>query len=155
MNISRHGDSTSSWAICSNVQWLFQCEKFPNIECKSLLVLLVIISSHPVACLLGRRDCILPPRFVVVESDKVTPETLFLQAEHTQLPQLLLIKLVFHTLPQPHCPPLNSFQHLNVSLCEGPKTKHGIWCTTSQGYVGILSVEKLQGLAFYKTYLKI
>ncbi|KAK4817510.1 hypothetical protein QYF61_017755 [Mycteria americana] len=52
----------------------------------------------------------------VVESDEVSPQPPFLQAEQPQLPQPLPISLVLQTLPQLRCPSLDTFQPLNVSL---------------------------------------
>ncbi|RMC21926.1 hypothetical protein DUI87_02797 [Hirundo rustica rustica] len=50
----------------------------------------------------------------VVESDKVTSESPFLQAKRPQLPQSFFIWLVFQALHQPCCPPLDALKHLNV-----------------------------------------
>ncbi|KAK4814948.1 hypothetical protein QYF61_006892 [Mycteria americana] len=52
----------------------------------------------------------------VVESDEVSPQPPFLQAEQPQVPQPLPISLVLQTLPQLHCPSLDTLQPLNVSL---------------------------------------
>ncbi|KAK4826647.1 hypothetical protein QYF61_010575 [Mycteria americana] len=52
----------------------------------------------------------------VVESDEVSPQPPFLQAEQPQLPQPLPISLVLQTLPQLRCPSLDTLQPLNVSL---------------------------------------
>ncbi|RMC22279.1 hypothetical protein DUI87_00590 [Hirundo rustica rustica] len=49
----------------------------------------------------------------VVESDKVTLESPFLQAELPPLPQLFLTGFVFQAPHQPHCP-LDVLKHLNV-----------------------------------------
>ena len=40
---------------------------------------------------------------VVVESNKVTPEPPLLQTKQSQLPQMLVIKLVLQTPPQLYC----------------------------------------------------
>ncbi|TRZ10881.1 hypothetical protein HGM15179_016230 [Zosterops borbonicus] len=50
----------------------------------------------------------------VIESDKVTSESPFLQAKKPQLPQSSFIWLVFQDPHQPCCPPLDAFKHLNV-----------------------------------------
>ncbi|KAK4820324.1 hypothetical protein QYF61_023557 [Mycteria americana] len=52
----------------------------------------------------------------VVESDEVSPQPPFLQAQQPQLPQPLPISLVLQTLHQLHCPSLDTLQPLNVSL---------------------------------------
>ncbi|KAK4820534.1 hypothetical protein QYF61_000205 [Mycteria americana] len=52
----------------------------------------------------------------VVESDEVSPQPPFLQAEQPQFPQPLPISLVLQTLPQLRCPSLDTLQPLNVSL---------------------------------------
>ncbi|KAK4812355.1 hypothetical protein QYF61_017132, partial [Mycteria americana] len=52
----------------------------------------------------------------IVESDEVSPQPPFLQAEQPQVPQPLPISLVLQTLPQPRCPSLDTLQPLNVSL---------------------------------------
>ncbi|KAK4829663.1 hypothetical protein QYF61_005956 [Mycteria americana] len=57
-----------------------------------------------------------------VESDEVSPQPPFLQAEQPQVPQPLPISLVLQTLPQLRCPSLDTLQPLNVSLgVGGPK----------------------------------
>ncbi|RMC20071.1 hypothetical protein DUI87_00917 [Hirundo rustica rustica] len=50
----------------------------------------------------------------VVESDKVTSESPFLQAKQPQLPQSFFVWLVFQDLHQPCCPPLDMLKHLNI-----------------------------------------
>ncbi|KAK4821026.1 hypothetical protein QYF61_012112 [Mycteria americana] len=52
----------------------------------------------------------------VVESDEVSPQPPFLQAEQPQVPQPLPISLVLQTLPQLRCPSLDTLQPLHVSL---------------------------------------
>ncbi|KAK4826639.1 hypothetical protein QYF61_010567 [Mycteria americana] len=52
----------------------------------------------------------------IVESDEVSPQPPFLQAEQPQVPQPLPISLVLQTLPQLRCPSLDTLQPLNVSL---------------------------------------
>ncbi|KAK4817095.1 hypothetical protein QYF61_027926 [Mycteria americana] len=75
--------------------------------------------------LLGRRD---RPHLstasfqAVVESDEVSPQPPFLQAEQPQVPQPLPISLVLQTLPQLRCPSLDTLQPLNVSLGVGGPT---------------------------------
>ncbi|KAK4808358.1 hypothetical protein QYF61_026961 [Mycteria americana] len=81
----------------------FSEEKFPNIQSKPPLAQLEAISS-------------------LVESDEVSPQPPFLQAEQPQLPQPLPISLVLQTLPQLRCPSLDTLQPLHVSLgVRGPK----------------------------------
>ncbi|RMC13344.1 hypothetical protein DUI87_10879 [Hirundo rustica rustica] len=50
----------------------------------------------------------------VVECDKVTSESPFLQAKQPQFPQSFLVGLVLQAPHQPRCPPLNTLKHLNV-----------------------------------------
>ncbi|KAK4825624.1 LOW QUALITY PROTEIN: hypothetical protein QYF61_001304 [Mycteria americana] len=102
---------------------------FPNTQSKPPLAQLEAISSHPMACSLGEET---DPHLattsfqVVVESDKVSPQPPFLQAQQPQFPQLLLIRLVLQTLHQLRCPSLDTLQHLNVSLVvRGPKLNTG------------------------------
>ncbi|KAK4818705.1 hypothetical protein QYF61_017926, partial [Mycteria americana] len=93
--------------------------KFPNIQSKPPLAQLEAISSRPITCYLGEET---DPHLsttsfqVVVESDKVSPQPPFLQAEQPQVPQPLPISLVLQTLPQLRCPSLDTLQPLNVSL---------------------------------------
>ncbi|KAK4820816.1 hypothetical protein QYF61_007210 [Mycteria americana] len=103
----------------------FSEEKFPNIQSKPPLAQLEAISSHPITCYLGEET---DPHLsttsfqVVVESNKVSPESPSLQAKQSQLPQPLLIRLLLQTLHQLHCPSLDTLQHLNVFLVvKGPK----------------------------------
>ncbi|KAK4811395.1 hypothetical protein QYF61_003394 [Mycteria americana] len=70
---------------------------FPHIQSKPPLAQLEAISS-------------------LVESDEVSPQPPFLQAEQPQVPQPLPISLVLQTLPQLRCPSLDTLQPLNVSL---------------------------------------
>ncbi|KAK4811398.1 hypothetical protein QYF61_003397 [Mycteria americana] len=77
------------------------------------------IQSKPPLLLPGRRDRphLSTPSFqAVVESDEVSPQPPFLQAEQPQVPQPLPISLVLQTLPQLRCPSLDTLQPLNVSL---------------------------------------
>ncbi|KAK4829036.1 hypothetical protein QYF61_001841 [Mycteria americana] len=87
------------------------------------------ISSCPITCYLGEENNphLSTPSFqVVVESNKVSPQPLLLQAKQPQLPQPLLIRLVLQTLHQLRCPSLDTLQHLNVSLVVGgPKLNTG------------------------------
>nr|XP_054483765.1 uncharacterized protein LOC129117232 [Agelaius phoeniceus]XP_054483773.1 uncharacterized protein LOC129117232 [Agelaius phoeniceus] len=71
----------------------------------------------------------------VVESDKVTPESPFLQAKHPQLPQLFLTGSVFQAPHQPRCPPLDVLQCLNVL----PKLRGQNW--TQHSRCGLTSAE--------------
>jgi len=76
----------------------FSEEIFPNTQSKPPLVQLKAISSHPITRYLGEETttCLTTTSFqVVVESDKVPPQPPFLQTEHPQLPQPLLIRLVY------------------------------------------------------------
>ncbi|KAK4827573.1 hypothetical protein QYF61_019197 [Mycteria americana] len=57
-----------------------------------------------------------------VESDEVSPQPPFLQAEQPQVPQPLPISLVLQTLHQLRCPSLDTLQPLNVSLVVGGPT---------------------------------
>ncbi|RMC22308.1 hypothetical protein DUI87_00620 [Hirundo rustica rustica] len=50
----------------------------------------------------------------VVESDKVTSESPFLQAKQPQFPQLFFIRFVLQAPHQPRCPPLDTLKHLKV-----------------------------------------
>ncbi|KAK4830233.1 hypothetical protein QYF61_009300 [Mycteria americana] len=80
--------------------------KFPNIQSKPPLPQLEAISSCPITCYLGE------------ETDPHLSTTSF-QAKQSQLPQLLLIRLVLQTLHHLRCPSLHTLQHLNVSLVVG------------------------------------
>ncbi|KAK4810753.1 hypothetical protein QYF61_007727 [Mycteria americana] len=103
----------------------FSEEKFPNIQSKPPLAQLEAISSCPITCYLGEET---DPHLsttsfqVAVESIKVSHQPPFLQAKQSQLPQLLLIRLLLQTLHQLRCPSLDTLQHLNVLLVlRGPK----------------------------------
>ncbi|KAK4827864.1 hypothetical protein QYF61_022014 [Mycteria americana] len=103
----------------------FSKEIFPNIQSKPLLTQLEAISSCPITCYWGEET---DPHLsttsfqVAVESDKVSPQPLLLQAKQTQFPQPLLTRLVLQTLHQLRCPSLDTFRHLNDSLVvKGPK----------------------------------
>ncbi|KAK4826325.1 hypothetical protein QYF61_007410 [Mycteria americana] len=100
-------------------------EKFPNIQSKPPLAQLEAISSCPITCYLGEET---DPHLsttsfqVVVESDEVSPQPPFLQAKQSQLPQLLLIRLLLQTLHQLRCPSLYTLQYVNIPLVvRGPK----------------------------------
>ena len=59
---------------------------------------------------------------VDIESNKVSPEPPLLQTEQSQLLQSLLIRPVLQTPHQLCCPPLDTFQGLDVFLTvRGPK----------------------------------
>ena len=100
-------------------------EIFPNIQPTSPLPQLEAVSSRPIACNLIEETSthLTTTSFqAVVESDQVSPQPPFLQAEQPQFPQLLLIRLVLWTLHQLRCPSLDTLQHLNVFLVvRGPK----------------------------------
>ncbi|KAK4831481.1 hypothetical protein QYF61_017982 [Mycteria americana] len=106
---------------------------FPNIQSKPPLVQLEAISSCPIARDLGEET---DPHLsttsfqAVVESDEVSPQPPFLQAEQPQVPQPLPISLVLQTLHQLRCPSLDTLQPLNVFLgVRGPKLNTGfeVW----------------------------
>jgi len=71
---------------------LFSKEIFPNIQSKPPLIQLEAISSLPIANSLGEETstCLTTTCFqVVVESDKVSPQSPLLQAKQPRFPQLL------------------------------------------------------------------
>ncbi|KAK4813127.1 hypothetical protein QYF61_011338 [Mycteria americana] len=73
-----------------------------------------------------------PFPLAVVESDEVSPQPPFLQAQQPQVPQPLPISLVLQTLPQLCCPSLDMLQPLNVSLVmRGPNPNTGHDCCPS------------------------
>ncbi|RMC14817.1 hypothetical protein DUI87_06993 [Hirundo rustica rustica] len=75
------------------------------------------VSSHSVSyCLVKETNPQLSTTTLqeIVESDKVTSESPFLQAKHPQLPQSSFIWLVLQAPHQPRCPPLDMLKHLNV-----------------------------------------
>ncbi|KAK4831267.1 hypothetical protein QYF61_016737 [Mycteria americana] len=103
--------------------------KFPNIQSKPPLAQLEAISFRPITCYLGEET---NPHLSttsfqgVVESNKVSPQPLLLQAKQPQVPQPLLIRLLLQTLHQLCCPSFDMLQHLNVSLVvRGPKLDTG------------------------------
>ena len=93
------------------------------------------ISSHPMAHYLGdeTNTHLTTTSFqVVVESNKVSPQPLFLQSKQPEFPQLLLIRtfaldpspallLLFGCAPAPEC----------LSCSEGPRTAHSLWGAAS------------------------
>ncbi|KAK4817223.1 LOW QUALITY PROTEIN: hypothetical protein QYF61_004134 [Mycteria americana] len=91
-------------------------EKFPNIQSKPPLAQLEAISSRPITCYLGEETDPTSPQPPFRQFDEVSPQPSFLQAEQSQLPQPLLIRLLLQTLPQLRCPSLDTLQPLNVSL---------------------------------------
>ncbi|KAK4815148.1 hypothetical protein QYF61_017589 [Mycteria americana] len=121
----RDGDSTTSLGSLGNPERVpmldnpFGEKIFPNIQSKPPLAQLEAISSRPITCYLGEET---DPHLsttsfqVAVESDEVSPQPPFLQAEQPQVPQPLPISLVLQTLPQLRCPSLDTLQPLNVSL---------------------------------------
>ena len=53
---------------------------------------------------------------VVLESNKVSPDSRLHQTNQSQFLQPLFIRLVFQVHHQPHCPSLDTIQGLNVFL---------------------------------------
>ncbi|KAK4820813.1 hypothetical protein QYF61_007207 [Mycteria americana] len=100
-------------------------EFFPNIQSKPPLLQLEAISSCPITSYLEEEiDTHLTTTSfqVAVESDKVSPQPPFLQAEQSQFLQPLLIRLLLQTLHQLRCPSLDTLQQQNVLLVpRGPK----------------------------------
>lgn len=75
------------------------------------------MSSCAIACYLREKTDphLTAPSFqVLVGSDKGPSEPHFLQAQHPQLPQLVLTGFVFQTLHQLHCPFLDTLQYFRV-----------------------------------------
>jgi len=103
----------------------FSKEIYLNIQSKPPLIQLEVISSRPVTSYLGEETNthLTTTSFqVVVESDKVSPQPSLFQTKQSQFHQPLLIRLVLQTLHQPHCPSLDTLQHVNVLLVvRGPK----------------------------------
>ena len=82
------------------------------------------VSSGPVCCLGEEAKPLLLTASLqeAVECSEVSSEPPLLQTEQSQLPQLLLIRLVLQTPHQFCCPSLDTFQGLNVFLVlRGPK----------------------------------
>ena len=97
---------------------------FPYVKSKSPLVQIVAISLSPVCCLGEEAKPLLITASLqeVVECNEVSPEHPLLQTEQSQLPQMLLIRLVLQTPHQFCCPSLDMFQDLNVFLVvRGPQ----------------------------------
>ncbi|KAK4830604.1 LOW QUALITY PROTEIN: hypothetical protein QYF61_012030 [Mycteria americana] len=111
----------------------FSTEIFPNIQSKPLLTQLEAIFSRPITSYFREEtDTHLSTTSfqVTVESSKISPQPLLLQAKQSQFPQLLLIRLVLQTLHHLPCPSLDTLQHLNVPLVVGgPKlnTVFEVW----------------------------
>ena len=88
------------------------------------------ISLGPVCCLGEEVKPLLITTSLqeVVECNEVSSESPLLQTEQSQLPQLLLIRLVLQTSHQFHCPSLDMLQGLNVFLVVwGPKLNTIFW----------------------------
>jgi len=87
-------------------------------------VQLEAILSSPLASYMEEADpCLtITSLQVVVESNKVSPQTPLLQTKQYQFHQLLLIRLVLQIPHQFCCPSLNTLQGLDVFLAvRGPK----------------------------------
>jgi len=73
------------------------------------------IASGPIAGYLGEET---KPHLTTpscqAESNKVPPQPPLLQSKQPQFPQLLLLRLVLQTPPQPRCPSLDKLQELNM-----------------------------------------
>ena len=70
----------------------------------------------------------------VAESSEVSPEPPLLQAEQSELPQLLPIRLVLQTPHQLCCPSLDTLQGLDVFLVlKGPKLNTVLKVWAQQG----------------------
>ncbi|KAK4820559.1 LOW QUALITY PROTEIN: hypothetical protein QYF61_000709 [Mycteria americana] len=121
---SRDGDSTTSLGS------LFQCLITLSVKKNFLISSLNLpwrnLRPFPlVLSLVTWEKRPTPPLYnllSVVESDEVSPQPPFLQAEQPQVPQPLPISLVLQTLPQLRCPSLDTLQPLNVSLGVGGPT---------------------------------
>jgi len=104
LNASRDGDSITS--LGSPFQHLTTLSEkfFPSMQPESPLLQLEAIPSHPIASYTVEEA---DPHITrasfqgVVECNKVSPECPLLQTEQSQLPQVLLIKLVLQT-PEIH-----------------------------------------------------
>ncbi|KAK4815747.1 LOW QUALITY PROTEIN: hypothetical protein QYF61_006785 [Mycteria americana] len=128
----RDGDSTTS--LGSLVQCLITLSVKKNFLISSLNLPWRNLRPFPlVLSLVTWEKRPTPPLYnllSVVESNKVSPQTPFLQPKQSQLPQPLPISLVLQTLPQLRCPSLDTLQPLNVSLVVGgPKlnTAFEVW----------------------------
>ncbi|KAK4824211.1 hypothetical protein QYF61_012125 [Mycteria americana] len=109
LNISRDGDSTTSLGS------LFPC--WTTLSMKTFF----LISSLNLPWR-NLRPFPLVLSLAAVESDEVSPQPPFLQAQQPQVPQPLPISLVLQTLPQLCCPSLDTLQPLHVSLGVGGPT---------------------------------
>ena len=110
---------------------------FPNVHLESPLAQLEAFPSSPTDGYMGEEaDSHLAKTSlqVIVESDKFSPEPPLLQTEQSQLPQPLLIRLVFQTPHQLHCPSLDMLQGLHVFLlARGPKVSSVLEVQPNQG----------------------
>lgn len=97
----------------------FHEEIAPDLQCESPVEQTKAVTSCPITHCLGADPDpphLHPLSFQIVR-EKGSPEPPFLQAEHPQISQLLLIGL-----HQTCCPSLQWFQHLNVFLeIKGPE----------------------------------
>ncbi|RMC18685.1 hypothetical protein DUI87_04581 [Hirundo rustica rustica] len=109
----------------------FSGDFFPNIQSKPPTAHPEAISSTSVNCYLEKENKLHLDTIslqVKTESDEVSPETPFLQAESSQFPQLFPMGLVLQTFHQPCYPSVDTLQHLNVSAeLSVYKTEHKIW----------------------------
>ena len=104
LNTSRDGDSTSSLGRLLQYFITLSVKIFSNIQPVSSLAQLETVPSRSVGCCLETNPYLTATTFQgVVESDKVTPESPFLEVEQRQLPQLFLTGFVFPAPPQPRC----------------------------------------------------
>ena len=96
----------------------FREENFPNIQPEPLLVQLKAITFHPVTSYPGEDadPHLASTSFqIAVERDKASPKPL-LQTKQYQFHLVLLIRFVFQTSHQHHCPSLYTLQGLKVFL---------------------------------------
>ena len=73
---------------------------FPNVQPEPFLVQLEAIPSSPITDYMGEEadpQLTTTSLWVVIESNKVSPEPPLLQTKQSQLPQTLLIRLVLQT----------------------------------------------------------
>jgi len=137
-NTSRDGESITSLGS------LFQCFTTLSVK-KFFLISNLNLPWHNLRPLLlvlllatwEKRPT--PSSHVVVDSDKVSSQLPFLQAKQLQFPQALLKKLVLQALHQPHCPSLDTLQHLSVLLlvrCHVVRTWYLRCSLTSAEYRG-------------------
>ncbi|KAJ7422271.1 hypothetical protein BTVI_14832 [Pitangus sulphuratus] len=89
-----------------------------NIQSKALLAQLEVLSSCPITYYLAEKT---NPQLttasfqIAVESNKVSQEPPFIQAQQPQFTQLL-IRVALQTLHQLRCPSLDMLQNLNIFL---------------------------------------